>query len=148
MYTESTIAPLIESIEGFLSFCLRPFFGSAVEASTSENEPKVMLELNDTNFQPTLKSDKPVLVDFFATWCQPCKRLAPVLVDFAKKHESDLIVAKVDIEAAPDLAIAQDVEVLPTLILFKDGKPLARRTGFASEAVIEAWVKESLGKTA
>ena len=68
-----------------------------------------------------LDADKPVLVDFFATWCGPCKRLAPVLEDVAKEKAGEAYVYKVDIDASPDLAANYRVSSVPTLILFDKG---------------------------
>lgn len=76
-----------------------------------------------------LESEVPVLVDFFATWCGPCKMLGPVMEDIAKER-SDIKVVKVDIDKDPDLATQYDVMSVPTVILFKDGKNVHQAVGF------------------
>ena len=79
--------------------------------------------------QKVLDSDQPVLVDFFATWCGPCKMLAPILDDVAKDVEGKARVVKVDVDQSPDIAAKYRVSSVPTLILFKDGEPVQKTIG-------------------
>lgn len=89
-----------------------------------------MLNVSESSFkEEVLDADLPVLVDFWAEWCQPCKRLVPVLEAVAEKHNGQLRVVKVDLDANPDLGAEYRVRGLPTLMLFKDGKMAAMRTG-------------------
>lgn len=91
-----------------------------------------MLDLTPDTFQQTIGSATvPVLVDFWAPWCAPCKVLAPQLDRVAKEHEGTLIVAKVDADAHTDLAREHGVSGLPALILFVGGKEVARKAGAA-----------------
>lgn len=105
-----------------------------------------MIELDDSNLAATLKGDKPVLVDFHATWCGPCKRLAPSLEKLAEKHKAILTTVKVDIDKAPEATVDNNIEVVPTLVLFKGGKEVARRNS-GTEAAIEAWIVENVAKS-
>ena len=82
--------------------------------------------------QDALKSDLPVLVDFYATWCGPCKMLAPVLDEVAKRYEGRAKVVKVDIDESPELAQRFGVSAVPTLVLFKEGKVVQQVMGFQS----------------
>lgn len=82
-------------------------------------------------------SDKPVLVDFWASWCGPCKTIAPILAEIASERD-DVIIAKVDVDVAPDLARQFDVLGVPTLILFDKGQPAWRSTGARSKAFFSA----------
>ena len=87
--------------------------------------------LNNSNFeQEAEKSEKPVLVDFWATWCGPCKMLSPVIEEIAKEYDGKIKVGKVNVDDEPDLAAKFGIEVIPTLILFKDGKIVGRISGY------------------
>ena len=86
--------------------------------------------ISSEDFQKrVLEADKPVLVDFFATWCGPCKRLAPTLDEVAKEVEGKAEVVKVDIDQSQDIAAKYRVSSVPTLILFKDGQPAKKTIG-------------------
>ena len=83
------------------------------------------LVITKENFQKeVLESKLPVLVDFFATWCGPCKMLSPVVAEFAEENAGKIVVGKCDIDAQPELVNEFKIEVVPTLIAFKNGKPV------------------------
>jgi len=99
--------------------------------------------LNDKNFeQEVLKSDKPVLVDFWADWCMPCKVLGPIIKEIAEEYGDKIKVGKLNVDEAGDVAAQYNIISIPTLIIFKDGKPVNQRIGAGSRKAIEEFIGE------
>lgn len=101
------------------------------------------LILTSENFDAAIRNtDKPVLVDFFATWCGPCRMLAPELEQLAAEHADTLTVGKVNVDDAPDLAARFGVVSIPTLILFRAGKAVKKTVGYSPLPDLLRWVEE------
>jgi thioredoxin 1 len=87
--------------------------------------------ITDSNFDRTvLKADKPVLVDFWATWCRPCLMVAPILDELAKEYDGRVNFVKVDVDQNPKTATKYKVMSIPTLLVFKKGQPVSHLVGF------------------
>ncbi len=94
------------------------------------------------NFQSLLKSDKPVLVDFFAEWCGPCKVQAPVLKEVKSEIGESARIIKIDVDKSPAIAQAYQISGVPTLILFRNGRPVWRQSGVASKKQLVDLIKQ------
>jgi len=95
------------------------------------------VKVTDSSFaDDVLTSDTPVLVDFWATWCGPCKMVAPVLEEIAAEHKGKLTIAKLDIDENPGTARDYQVMSIPTLILFQGGKPVKQIVGAKPKAAL------------
>jgi thioredoxin 1 len=103
------------------------------------------ITVTDATFDEEVKgSTQPVLVDFWAEWCGPCKMIAPVLEDLAADHQDDLKVAKLNIDDNREVTTRFDVLSIPTLILFKDGEPVARFVGARGRAALDQALSDFL----
>lgn len=102
--------------------------------------------VSDANFeQEVLKSSEPVLVDFFAEWCGPCKAMAPALDEVAQDMAGKVKITKIDVDENPEITNKYQIQAMPTLILFKDGEVAARHTGaLVQKSKLEAWINESV----
>jgi thioredoxin 1 len=103
------------------------------------------IAVTDESFaQDVLANERPVLVDFWATWCGPCRMVAPVLEEIASERAADLTIAKIDIDVNPDTARNFQVISIPTMILFKGGEPVKRIVGAKSKAALLRELAEEL----
>ena len=100
-------------------------------------------ELNSKNFDEVVNGDKPVFVDFYATWCGPCQMMMPAIEELSKEAK-DFTVAKLDIDQAPEVAAKYNVMSVPTFILFKDGKEAARMMGAMPKDLILEKIKAGM----
>lgn len=93
-----------------------------------------VIHFTDQNFEEmVIKNDKPVLVDFFADWCGPCRAVAPIVEELAEQFEGKALVGKLDVDANPKIAGQYEVMSIPTVILFQSGKEVQRQIGFGGK---------------
>jgi thioredoxin 2 len=122
----------------------RPACGDCAKPMLLDRPVKVMAEDFD---RTVLGSSAPVLVDFYADWCGPCKIVAPMVDEIAGAHTGELLVAKVDSDRAQDIVQRLGIRGVPTLILFKGGEEMARSVGFEPEKIREM-VEQAVGTVA
>ncbi|MGO9171009.1 MAG: thioredoxin [Rhodomicrobium sp.] len=103
---------------------------TAVSEATFNNEVKM--------------SDKPVLVDFWAEWCGPCRSVAPILEELSKEFAGKLKVVKLDVDANPGIAQAYNIRGIPSLLLFKNGQVAGQKVGALPKQQLKAWLSEAV----
>lgn len=108
---------------------------------------KGILELSEANFeQEVLRSEEPVLVDFWATWCMPCRIMAPVVEEIARSWAGRLKVGKVNTDDVPSLAMKYGIHAIPTLVFFQGGREIERIVGYVPKGVLEEKLQKILGE--
>ena len=99
---------------------------------------------DDTFEAEVLKSDVPVVVDFWAEWCGPCKMIGPALEELAVQYEGKVKIAKVNVDENPASPAMMGVRGIPTLFMFKDGEVVSQKVGAAPKPALDSWISESI----
>ncbi len=104
------------------------------------------MNMNKEQFDQMINGDKPVLVDFWAPWCGYCRRIAPAYERIAEEYGDTLVAGKINIDEEGQLAQAEQIEVIPTLVLFRNGKAIDSIVAPESKAMIDRFIQEALDK--
>jgi len=107
-----------------------------------------MTDITSSNFEQNIGSEKPVLVDFWAEWCGPCKMVSHMLNDLDTEINPMVDIAKLNVDSSPDLAEKFSVQSIPTLILFKNGKEVGRTVGASSKQGLKDFIENTLAPKA
>ena len=103
------------------------------------------IDVTDATFdEEVIKSDTPVLVDFWADWCAPCKMIAPIVVELSDEFDGKVKFAKVDVDSNPKVATNYGIRGIPTLLIFNDGKPVDQVVGAVPKSVLKSRLDEAL----
>lgn len=105
------------------------------------------IQLDTSNFEEEIKSEKPILVDFWAEWCAPCRAIAPILEEIDKEMSDKVRIAKLNVDENTDIASRYKIFSIPTLVIFKNGKEIGRMIGAAPKHRIIKFIEDSLKNT-
>jgi thioredoxin 1 len=121
---------------------------SEIKTETAKKSSGEPLNISDANFeQIVLKSDKIVLVDFWAPWCGPCKRIAPYIKEFASEYAGlNVLIAKLDVDKSPATAAKYQINSIPAILIFKNGQPVDGAVGAYPKETIKGKLDKVLGK--
>ena len=103
------------------------------------------LKVTDEKFEEqVLKNEKPVLVDFWAEWCGPCKAIAPSLEELSEEMSNKLKIVKINVDENPSTSQAYSIRSIPALMIFKDGEKISEKMGALPKSALESWIKDTI----
>jgi thioredoxin 1 len=102
------------------------------------------IEITDANFDEVIKSDQPILVDFWAEWCGPCKMVGPVVEELASDYEGKAIIGKLDVDSNPNTSMRFGIRSIPTLLVFKNGQVVDKQVGAVGKNVLSQKIDAQL----
>ena len=106
---------------------------------TTKNKKAMAIEINDTNYKSLLESGKPVVIDFWAPWCGPCRSIAPIIEELAANYEGRAIIGKYNVDDGDELSVEYGIRNIPTLLLFdKDGNMVDKHVGTITQDALTA----------
>ncbi|MFH1319562.1 MAG: thioredoxin [Bacteroidota bacterium] len=104
------------------------------------------IEITDSNFEEkVIKSDKPVLIDFWAEWCGPCKMVAPIVEELSKEYEGKVVVGKVNVDNSPGISSKYGIRSIPTILIFKGGEVVDKQIGAVPKSMLVQKLEAQMG---
>jgi thioredoxin 1 len=102
------------------------------------------MEITDSNFKELVKGNKPLVVDFWAEWCGPCRMIAPIIEELAHEYEESVIIGKLNVDDNDEISVQYGIRNIPTILFFKGGELIDKLVGVASKNVLDAKIKALL----
>lgn len=115
-----------------------------LKSSIIKNETAMEVKITNENFESLKNGNLPLVVDFWATWCGPCRMVGPIISELAEQYDGKVVVGKCDVEEAEDVAMEFGIRSIPTILFFKNGQQVDKMVGAASKQAIEAKVQALL----
>ena len=117
---------------------------SIIVSKPKEETPGSVIKATDENFESLIKSQKPILIDFWAPWCSPCKMLEPILDEISKEMTNEITIAKLNIDNDLNTPTKLSIRGVPTMMIFKNGETKSVKNGATSKSNIVSWIKENI----
>ncbi len=129
-------------LERIINKKLKEMMDQASRHSTQSSNEARIIELSEGNFDNVINGSKPVLVDFWASWCGPCQFMLPIFDKLARRYGDKMVFARLNVDENQAVAARYDVYAIPTFIVFKDGRPIDKAVGAVGELGLEKLIKK------